>query len=168
MAEVITIHNPRAGQVYRSRRTGEVALCQHRAVEPTAETFPPPNGLGDHTSDLLASVGITKERFSNAVNAWNTSDEKKDCGCNWRQKGMNWIGSKLGLPEGKGPELQKLLELEHLPEQPVYECELHGKCLTQLRLANEQRQIVVDSGFTPCNGCEDFKPKACDPVTAGP
>jgi len=127
-------------------------------LEPVV-AFPPPDGLGDHLTDVFASIGITKEKYAELKSTFLTKREANEdgcSGCNWRHKAANWIGKKIGLSEGKGPELQKLIELEDLPQQPVHGCSLHGKCLTSLQLPDDQRAIVVAAGYTPCHGCGDF------------
>lgn len=54
-------------------------------------------GLGDMVASGLAAVGITKER----VQAVAAKVGVKDCGCAKRQKALNELGAKLGLPPGQ-------------------------------------------------------------------
>ena len=54
-------------------------------------------GLGDMVASGLAAVGITKERVQAVANAVGV----KDCGCAKRQKALNKLGEKLGLPPGQ-------------------------------------------------------------------
>jgi hypothetical protein len=128
--------------------------CEHRKGL-VSHNFPPKDGLGDHLSNLLSSVGITKERWTEVINKV-TSSEKGGCGCNRRQRILNGVGAILGFSPGKGGELQKLLEVAGIPSQPVYECVLHKYCLPHLRgLSLEARAAVETSGHKICQGCND-------------
>ena len=129
------------------------------ANESAYDQFPPEEGLGDYVADALTAIGVTKERFAElkATFAAKRKAKEEGCGgCNRRQRLFNWIGKKLGMAAGQGPELQKLLTLTELPQQTVHQCGLHGRCLPRLSLPPDQRQVVVDAGFTPCHGCQDF------------
>jgi hypothetical protein len=127
------------------------AVCPHLGVQLVDEIFPPPDGLGDSISNGLSALGITKERWSQLV---SLGKSEAGCGCNERQNLINWFGDKLGLPKGKGPELQRLLELTTIPTQSVHSCALYGKCLTKWRETPANQAIIEASGFHLCLNCE--------------
>lgn len=135
-----------------------VTICIHCGIV-DALRFPPPEGLGDHLANTLKRFGITKERWSALVNQFDA--EHKGCGCDKRHKWVNWIGGKLGLSEGQGPELQEAIEAEHLPQQRVCECALHGRCLPDLRTENAVILAAAKAqGLALCHGCADREPAA--------
>jgi hypothetical protein len=63
-------------------------------VDETHAAYPKAKaGLGDMVAAGLSSIGITKERVSEAIG--------RPCGCGERQATLNSLGAKyLGLPEG--------------------------------------------------------------------
>lgn len=136
-----------------------VSSCTNRGLLTSRLHFPPQEGLGDHLAHTLKRFGITKERWSALVNQFDA--EHKGCGCDKRHKWINWIGGKLGLPEGQGPELQTAIEAEHLPQQRVCECALHGRCLPDLRTENAVILAAAKAqGLALCHGCADREPAA--------
>jgi hypothetical protein len=135
--------------------------CKHSSLRPVGEGFPPKEGLGDKLANLFSSLGITQDTYKKMKLDFGLQG---NCKCSWRQKGINWIGKKLGLSKGQGHDLQNLVAVLESPWRPTYDCKLHGLCVPQLPLADqEQRQISIDAGYTPCIGCpshEPPKPKA--------
>lgn len=122
------------------------------------EKFPPRDGGGDLVSNALKAVGITKERWANLVGTFKTEYKPKagGCGgCDARQKFLNWAGKAIGLSEGKGPELQAVLEMQTLPTLPVYACEIHGKCLPLLNVNETTAAQLVAGGWHGCGRCPD-------------
>jgi hypothetical protein len=122
----------------------------------TTEIFPPAAGLGDMLSTGLAAIGLTKERWASL---WAETTEEVDCtGCHGRQKFVNALGEKIGLPTGQGGELQKLVQLEMIGPQQVRDCKIHEKCLPQLKLSDSSKVIIESAGWHLCYKCSDFKP----------
>lgn len=128
-------------------------VCKHLGELLPNENFPPSEGLGDLIADGLKMIGITKERWAALV-----SQGKLDgvcSGCDGRQRFANWLGSKLRLPAGQGPLLQKMLADYDLTPQAVNACAVHGKCLSRLRGSDELRAACESAGFHWCNGCSE-------------
>ena len=128
--------------------------CAHLGEIMPDEIFPPPAGLGDYVSSGLAKLGITKERFRELVTLGRS---EAGCGCEGRQKFINWIGSKLGLPKGCGPEIEKLMAVSEIKPQSVFECAVHGKCLRKLLRTDEAKDVIEKAGYKMCLACDDRK-----------
>lgn len=136
-----------------TKRCG-VNVCLHLLAE-FPETFPPPQGGGDLLSSGLKLLGITPENYTSAKASIGLSETDEHCGCSARQKWLNKLTEKLGLGEGQGAELQSLIAMENLRNIQVNECKIHGKCLPDLRVAENQLDIIRESGYWPCQGCEE-------------
>lgn len=125
------------------------------------ETFPPEDGLGDLLSNALTRIGLTKQRWSELVSTFKQKHEQEQTdgqgcgGCEARHKFMNWMGEKLGFSGGKGPGVQAVLELHSLSRQPIFKCEIHGKCLPLLNVAKETHQQLASDGWMGCGSCPD-------------
>lgn len=126
-------------------------FCIHRKAVAT-EIFPPPQGGGDLLSTGLKALGITTETYSDAKASMGL---QPNCSCEGRQTWLNKFTEKLGLGEGQGAELQSVIATEKLTGVQVNECKIHGKCLPDLRVAENQLDIIRESGYWPCQGCEE-------------
>ena len=63
---------------------------EHVTVDETHPAYPhPKRGLGDMVADILAAIGITKERVSKALG--------EPCGCSKRQQKLNELGRQFGI-----------------------------------------------------------------------
>lgn len=157
--EVATI-NQASPPAHPSQSAALVNLgCRHRGAQLPGAIFPPPDGLGDAISNALSAIGVTKEWWAEQKAKFISSVDANDCsGCKYRQAFLNWVGSKLpGGFEGKGATVQKVMELEGLPPQPVYECASHGRCLPHLNVTQESRDRLAHVGWRGCAGCPDME-----------
>lgn len=131
-----------------TRRKRPPTRCQHLG-EPTGDVFPPKDGAGDIAERLFSAVGVTKERWAATVAAWHGEpDAEADCsGCERRQRRWNYFGRMLGIGK-KSAELGMLLAIEDGRHVPLYQCAVHGACLT-LRSTH-----AVDGAPMTCGRCK--------------
>ena len=115
-------------------------------------------GLGDHIESALKGMGITKETWAELVGEYG-----KRCGsCGGRQKWLNWLGGKIGLNEGVGPELTEMIEEITFKDQPVYHCSKHGLCIGRSRFKEGVAKVIKASGIQSCQACPNFEEKGKD------
>jgi hypothetical protein len=136
-------------------KTSTKAPCLYLGSELPEEQFPPADGLGDKLSNAFAAIGVTKEGFSKLVTLGRSA---VGCGCSSRQKLANWLGEQLGLPHGKGPELQAALAASSITPQAVHSCGVHEKCLPRLKPHRDTRTAIEGAGFHCCAGCKSYLP----------
>jgi hypothetical protein len=132
--------------------------CRHRGAVLPGEYFPPPDGLGDAVSNALSAIGVTKEWWAAQKAKFLAAADPADCGgCKYRQAFLNWLGAKLpGGSTGKGAAVQKIMELEAIPQQPIQACAVHGKCLPLLNVTVSSRDLLAGAGWRACAGCPDL------------
>lgn len=141
--------------------------CVHMGLVIDGESFPPKAGFGDYAENLFSAIRITKERFSSLFASEKEAIGGENCGCNWRHKVLNSISAKLGWGPGRGPELNKVVEIQDLPTLPIRACDVHGKCVVRFRPTDDGMRAAIKetTGSQCCPGCRDFQDKLSGTVT---
>ena len=114
-------------------------------------------GLGDYFERSLEKIGVTKNRWNKLLKEFNS--EYEGCGCNKRHKMVNWLGEKLGMPKGVGPEMTEALRSTAIPRVPIHNCASKGRCVGNGKYPESVVTAIRDTGIEPCQHCDSFEPK---------